>query len=184
MQYYKIINGEQVFFQGNVLYTDNATIINPTHEMMLEDGWLVYEQPEYPELTEEQLLEEVRHQKLDDIDDYDRSNQVNIFYLAGQPMWLDAQTRQTLRISIESYASLGREVVTKWFNGASFTFSTEAWLQMLNALEIYAAEALNVTESHKAYINSLNNIEDIEAYDITQGYPEKLNLSVEFLKNI
>ncbi|WP_287385849.1 hypothetical protein [Lachnospira sp.] len=55
---------------------------------------------------------------------------------------------------------------------------------MLNALEIYAAEALNVTESHKAYINSLNNIEDIEAYDITQGYPEKLNLSVEFLKNI
>jgi hypothetical protein len=53
---------------------------------------------------------------------------------------------------------------------------------MLNALEVYAAEALNVTESHKAAVNALTTIEEIEQYDITTGYPEKLNLTQEWLR--
>ena len=174
MQYYKIINGEQVFFQGNVLYTDNATIISPTHEMMLEDGWLVYEQPAYPELTEEQLLEEAKAQKIEDITEYDRSSNVNTFYLSGQPMWLDASTRQTLRISIQSYSALGINSVTKWFNGMQFTFDVQVWLQMLNALEVYAAEALNTTELHRATVQNLTSISEVENYDYTVGYPNKL----------
>jgi len=45
---------------------------------------------------------------------------------------------------------------------------------MLAAVEVYAADALNVTESHKAAINALTTIKDIEDYDFTTGYPEKL----------
>ena len=47
---------------------------------------------------------------------------------------------------------------------------------MLNAVEVYASEALNTTESHKAAINSLDSIEDIEEYDFTIGYPNKIAL--------
>jgi hypothetical protein len=71
--------------------------------------------------------------------------------------------------------------VTKWFGGQQFTFPISAWITMLNALEVYAAEALNITEMHKANIMAMNSIEEIEDYDITEGYPEKLDLSVEFL---
>jgi hypothetical protein len=45
---------------------------------------------------------------------------------------------------------------------------------MLVLLEIYASEALNTTERHKIAINALQTIEDVEAYDYTTGYPEKL----------
>ena len=114
---------------------------------------------------------------------YDQSDDVNLFYLADQPMWLDAQTRQTLRISIESYQAIGTEQVTKWFGGQQFTFPTAAWLTMLNALEAYAGEALNVTEAHRAAVMAMNSVEDIEDYDITQGYPQKLNLSTEWLRS-
>lgn len=178
MTYYKEIDGENVFFNGNVLYTGEATIINPSHEQMLEAGWLVYI-PTISEPTIEELLADEKKMKINEINEYDQSSDVNLFYLAGQPMWLDAPTRQTLRISIESYIAMGIETVTKWFGGQQFTFPTTAWLQMLNALEVYAAEALNVTEAHKAAVMAMDNIEDVEEYDITIGYPEKLNLSAE-----
>lgn len=177
MRYYKNIDGETVFFSGNVL---NGNILNPTEEQMISAGWLVYVEPEP---TAAELLERAKVSKLMDIDSYDSSDDVNLFYLAGQPMWLDAQTRQTLRISIESYAAMGMENATKWFSGHQFTFPTSAWLQMLNALEVYAAEALNVTEAHKAAVLAMDNIEDVEAYDITTGYPEKLNLTTEWIRS-
>ena len=97
--------------------------------------------------------------------------------------WLAAQTRQQLRISIEAYQATDAETVTKWFEGQQFTFPTSAWLQMLNALEVYAAEALNVTEAHKAAVMAMDSVEDIENYDITSGYPEKLNLTTEWLRS-
>lgn len=187
MTYYKIINGLQTTFQGNVLYTEDSTIINPTHEQMLEAGWLILEDPYEevdPEIDQYIIIDELKQEKLQQIDEYDKSSDVNLFYLAGQPMWLDAQTRQTLRTSIDSYISMGIPTVTKWFEGQSFTFPTQAWIQMLNALEVYAAEALNVTEAHRAAIMNMDNIEDVQEYDITEGYPEKLDLSVDFLKSM
>lgn len=188
-QYYKIVDGEMVFFSGNILRTQeeidgeiqNVVIYNPTEEMILAAGWMIYEPPvePEPEPTEEELTERAREDKLMEINAYDNSNQVNIFYLAGQPLWLDAQTRQTLRISIESYQAMGIESVTKWFGGQQYTFPTVAWLQMLVALEVYAAESLNVTEQHRVEVQNLTTREEIEAYDITTGYPEILNLDAE-----
>lgn len=134
----------------------------------------------YPIVDE---LGDAKRTKLMAINVYDQSDNVNQFMLGGVPMWLDAPTRQTLRISIETYQATGAETVTKWFGGQQFTFPTSAWLQMLNALEVYAAEALNVTEAHKAAVMAMDNVEDIEAYDITQGYPEKLNLTTEWLRS-
>jgi hypothetical protein len=188
-QYYKIVDGETVFFSGNILRTteeidgeiQNVVIYNPTEEMILAAGWMIYEPPvePEPEPTEEELIERAREEKLMEINAYDNSNQVNIFYLAGQPLWLDAQTRQTLRISIESYQAMGIESVTKWFGGQQYTFPTIAWLQMLVALEVYAAEALNVTEQHRVEVQNLTTREEIESYDVTTGYPEILNLDTE-----
>ena len=134
----------------------------------------------YPIVDE---LGDAKRTKLMAINVYDQSDNVNQFMLGGVPMWLDAPTRQTLRISIETYQATGAETVTKWFGGQQFTFPTSAWLQMLNALEVYAAEALNVTEAHKAAVMAMDNVEDIEAYDITAGYPDKLNLTTEWLRS-
>ena len=126
--------------------------------------------------TQEELLEQARVNKLAELEAYDSSDSVNSFTLNGNPMWLDAPTRQQLRTSIEAYQAQGIDNVTKWFNGVQFTFPTTIWLQMLNALEVYASEALNVTESHRAAINALTSIEEIDEYDFTSNYPKKIEL--------
>ena len=181
MKYYKTIGGRTVYFSGGVLRTTEATIINPTHEYLLENGWLVYEEPEVEPVV---TLESLKEQKLFEIINYDNSSSVNEFYLSGMPMWLDAPTRQTLRISIDSYAAMGIDTVTKWFGGQEFTFHTDLWLQMLNALEVYAAEALNVTEAHRAAINASDDMEFVENFDITADYPEKLNFDAEWVRSL
>ena len=127
-----------------------------------------------PEPTPEQLLARAKASKIAELEAYDASEDVNSFSVNGKTMWLDAQTRQQLRISLDAMQQAGRENVTKWFDGEQYTYPIDVWYYMLSQVEVYAADALNVTESHKAAINALDDIEDVEAYDYTVGYPIKL----------
>ncbi len=170
-RYYKVINGENVFFKGNVLYTDEATIVNPTEEQMLAAGWMVYVEPE-PSNAEK--LAAAKAEKIMQIEMYDASDAVEQFTINDVPMWLGHELRQQIRTSADAYEAMGYEQMTKIFNGAEFTFPISVWRQMLNALEIYAAEALNTTERHKAAVNAMTRRKDVEDYDYTTGYPEKL----------
>lgn len=128
----------------------------------------------------ESPLEYAKEQKIAEIDAYDSSSEVNSFTIGGNPMWLTVEERQQLATQISANESVGRTEMTKWFGGHSFTFPIATWRQMLTALEVYAGDALNVTESHKAAVMAMTTIEEVEAYDITQGYPEKINFDTMF----
>lgn len=120
-------------------------------------------------------LEEAKMEKIFEIEDYDRSEAVNSFTIGNQTMWLTVDERQQLTTQISSNEAIGRDTMTRWFNGQEFTFPIASWKQMLVALEVYAGDALNVTESHKAAVNALETIEEVDNYDITAGYPDKLS---------
>jgi hypothetical protein len=159
---------------ATIRIADNKVFIGrPTAEQL--ESWR-FTLVEEHQPTAEELLEQARMERLVALDEYDSSDSVNSFTLNGNPMWLDYATRQQLRISIEAYRAQGIEQVTKWFSGVQYTFPTATWLQMLNALEVYASEALNVTEAHRAAINALTSIEEIDDYDFTIGYPKKIEL--------
>lgn len=176
----KWINDNGEYYDGGSIVIGDRRYLSPSDEILREAG---YHEVLPAEPTAEELLAAAKSVKVAEIEEYDASSAVNEFLLGGVPMWLDAQTRQQLRVSIEAYQATGTESVTKWFGGKEFTFPTSAWLTMLNALEVYAAEALNVTESHKAAVMALGSVEDVESYDITQGYPQKLNLSTEWMRS-
>ena len=89
-------------------------------------------------------------------------------------MWVPADKRAVLRISIEAYKALGAENITKVWDGQEYTFSTSDWDTMLNQVEVYASECFNQTQRHLAAINALDTVEAVNEYDFTQGYPEKL----------
>lgn len=127
-----------------------------------------------PTPTPEELLARAKASKIAELEAYDASDAVNSFSVDGKQMWLDAATRQQLRISLDAMQQAGRETVTKWFDGLEYTYPIDVWYYMLGLVEVYASDALNVTESHKAAINALDDIEDVEAYQFT-GYPEKLS---------
>ena len=134
-----------------------------------------YEEWLEPTPTPEELLARAKANKIAELEAYDQSDAVNSFSVNGQEMWLDAATRQQLRISLDANQQAGRETVTKWFDGVQYTYPIDVWYYMLGQVEVYAGDALNVTESHKAAINALESVEDVEAYEFTTGYPEKLS---------
>jgi hypothetical protein len=144
----------------------------PNVEQLTEWG---FEEWVEPAPTPEELLQRAKANKIAELEAYDASEAVNSFTVGGVEMWLDAATRQQLRISLDACYTMGRESASKWFNGVEYTFPINSWYQMLTALEVYAADALNVTESHRAAINDLDTIEAVEEYDFTNGYPLKLN---------
>ena len=115
--------------------------------------------------------------KVAEIDAYDRSTAVNSFTLGGTEMWLSFDERARIRQSIDAYRNEGRTEMTKWFGGKAFTFPLDTWQTMLDKLSVYASEALNVTERHKAEVSALTSIEDVEGYDYKTGYPEKLSFT-------
>lgn len=133
-----------------------------------------YEEYIEPTPTPEELLARAKASKIAELEAYDASEEVNSFSVNGKEMWLDAQTRQQLRISLDAMQQAGRETVTKWFDGDQYTYPIDVWYYMLSQVEVYAADALNVTESHKAAINALTSVSEVEAYDYTVGYPIKL----------
>ena len=128
-----------------------------------------------PTPTPEQLLERAKQEKIAELEAYDQSDAVDSFTINGQSMWLTVEERQQIATQISANEAVGRDNMTRWFGGHSFTFPLATWKQMLVALEVYAGDAINVTEAHKAAIEALTTIEDVEAYDFTDNYPTKLS---------
>ena len=126
-------------------------------------------------ITEEQLLEEAKIILISKISLYNNSENVNSFTVNGHSIWLNVQKRQQLLAQINAYEFMNKQSMTKWYEGIEFTFTIPQWKQMFAALEVYCGEALNTTEQHKENVKALNTIEELEYYNYTTNYPEKLN---------
>ena len=120
-------------------------------------------------------LDVTKEEAIEQITEYDQSEDVNSFTLQGKQMWLPKETRVGLVNSITIEKNAGKETTVLWFGGERYELPVDTALQMLSALELYALECYNVTAAHKAAVNALESVEDVVAYDYTQGYPEKLN---------
>ena len=112
------------------------------------------------------------------IEKYDASSSVNSFLLNGMEVWLDKVTRMGLMNSTTIAKSAGQEDTTLWLGDIELVVDCDKAIQLLSALEIYALECFNVTASHKAAVNKLDNIEAVLTYDYREGYPEKLKMEV------
>ena len=105
---------------------------------------------------------------------YDKSKAVNSFTLNGKEMWLDKDTRVGLKNSILIEQDMGRTETVLWSDGVKYTIPILNALAMLNSLELYALDCYNITQLHLAAIKKMYIVSQIEEYDYTVGYPEKL----------
>lgn len=132
------------------------------------------------EPTAEELLALAKGKKDGDITAFDNSANVNSFIIGGLPMWLGWELRARLKTSLDAIEAAGGTEMTKSFGGIDYTFSTDQWNAMINAVENYAGVCQKVTEGHRAAVNALTAIADVEAYDYTTGYPPKINFDTYF----
>lgn len=122
----------------------------------------------------EPSLDDLKNMKVSEIITYDGSDAVNSFTLGGKQMWLDKDTRVGLVNSIGIEQAAGKETTVLWYDAVKYVIPIPLALQMLAALELYALASYNATQEHIAAVRLLTSKEEVEAYDYTSGYPDKL----------
>lgn len=156
-------------YNGSYIITDNTTILNPTHEILIANGYVI-------EVIED-TLEQAIAEKIATIQAYDTSDNVNSFLLNGVAAWIAREDRIGTRRAIELDIEAGNEVSEIWLQGMRLQVNSQLALKLLDKLEHYAFLAYNATQRHIYNVRQLTTIEEVNKYDYTQGYPEKLELN-------
>lgn len=126
---------------------------------------------------EEYVLRKIKDIIIDKITKYDVSENVNLFYLQGNPMWLNDIKRTSLIKSTNIRKSQGAITTVLWDDDNNkYDIPVDMALNMLNTLEMYALDCYNMTAQHKKNISEMDSIEDVLNYDYMDGYPKILHL--------
>lgn len=159
----------------NIILSNTYNGETSEHIAYLE--WLDYAKKCASIIFDAPTLENAIKAKLEEITKYDVSSAVNGFYYQGNEYWLDKATRVGLMNSTHILKESGQTTTTLWFNNMCLTLPVDDVIDKLSALEQYALSCYNVTASHKIAVQSLTTIEAVNEYDVTQGYPTKLDLT-------
>lgn len=161
-----------------IITEDDGTtlqVFNPSDELLAEYGWKKYE---IPQPTEEEIFQREKRNKLNEIQHYDSSSEVNNFYIGEHSVWLDKATRTGLTLRFNSELAAKHETTSLWYNNMKFTLPINDAIAMLYAIELYASACYDNTQRHIANVNSLETIEEVSYYDHTTGYPDKLRFDI------
>ena len=130
------------------------------------------------ESVQQEVLNYVKQQAVSNIEKYDTSKSVNSFKVNGVETWLDKATRVGLMNSIVTLKALNKDEITLWLNDLSYTINVDTLQNMLITLEDYAIKCYNQTCTHISTVSSMTNPNDIESYDYSVGYPNKLEFTI------
>ena len=117
-------------------------------------------------------------QKLIDLQkEYDKSNEVNVFYINDIPCWLDSAARTSISRNCDIYEKNKIDTYVLYNGNMSFNIKVSELRNLLNRLELYAIETNKVTHNH---INEIKEIKDKNGIlNITKDYPNKLYFYLE-----
>ena len=136
--------------------------------------------------TPTRTLEQAKREKLTQIEVYDNSDTVNGFDIVmgeeTMTTWITPEQRANYKNSLDSAELLGLTEVHPVFNGIQLTLETAMAKMALAQIQIYADRCFIVTETHKANVEALETIEDVDGYDNTTIYPERLTFTIEASK--
>ena len=137
-------------------------------------------------------LEDAKREMNDMINSYDNSDEVNAFIVkipsdseeavdgfVEMKAWLTPQERSNYRSSVDSAKLLEIDTLSLYIGDMPLTLSTSTAETMLAHIQLYADQCFIVTKQHKAAVEALTTIEEVDSYDYRTGYPEMLVFAVE-----
>lgn len=172
MQYSKTINDQRVIFSG-VLVVGDRQVINPTHDQLIAAGWEEYTPPPVETPTD---IDMAKAAKIAEIAAYSDSDAVNSLTFNGIKTWLTRTVRDGYDTSITAAKNLGEANVTFMVGDNEMQLPVEQARRVLDLVQRYADACYIVTERHKIAVKALQTVDEVEKYDYTKGYPEKLAL--------
>lgn len=147
-------------------------------------------------------IEDAKNEMLRKIDEYDRSDSVNNFYVNGFNAWFTPAERNNYKQSVDAAKLLGVETLSFFIGDIAYTISTTGAEQVLAQIQLYADAAFIATKQHKLKVEQMADIEEpvkdeeshepteeykalvaatieaIDSYDYTTGYPTMLNFEL------
>ena len=144
----------------------------PTEEEITEDyQW-------HTETLDKMKLEQAKLTKTREIKEYNSSSDVDGFLLNGEKHWRTLEEMIAAELSTKAHITLGHETTEQCLGGVFYTIPCESLIYMLAELEIYALECLNHAKRQEAEVMAMTDIEAVEKYDVTKGYPEMLRFEL------
>lgn len=114
--------------------------------------------------------------KIAEIAAYSDSDAVNSLTFNGIKTWLTPNVRANYLVSLDAAELLGETDITFVVEGVQASLPIKQVRLLLAKIQRYADACYIVTEGHKRAVRELQTVEEVEAYDYTVGYPEKLSL--------
>jgi hypothetical protein len=127
---------------------------------------------EHPVATEHE--ETALERKLREIDEYD----VYSFAIGDKDYWLDTQQRHEILEQVAAYRAAKEKEMTRWIDGDEYTFTLTQWIKIAQRITVYASKVENTKNTHKKNVSELQDEIEIDHYDFTTGYPEKLKFEM------
>jgi len=143
----------------------------------------VFDMELIPTPVHERTLEEAKGEMITNIGNYDESDNVNEFIVThdGQVVttsWFEPNIRANYKNSVESAELVGLTTVSFYVGDMPITLPTQDAKLMLAQIQLYADACYIVTKQHIAAVEALTTIAEVDAYDYTQGYPNKLSFEI------
>lgn len=114
------------------------------------------------------------------INEYDKGENVNIFFLNGIPIWLNGEKRLQLRNAVKDTMDNSGETYGLCIDNVGIIqLPCEQIIAILQAVELYAIQCYQVTFLHLEEIKRLEDIDTILNYPYTEGYPTPLHFGEE-----
>ena len=168
-------------FLGNkwVLLSDEQVAFHNEHPTAsIKEVW---DMEITPEPIHERTLEEAKMEMLSNIDMYDNSINVNGFTVNGTiEAWFTADERSNYKSSIDSAKLLGVSELSFFIGDMNLTLPTTSLELMLAQIQLYADQCFIVTKEHKIAVEALDDVEAIDAFQYTEGYPEQIDFTYPF----
>lgn len=127
----------------------------------------------------ERTIGQAKTEALHKLNIYDNSFNVNGFTINNTiKTWFTPTERSNYSTSVNSAKILGIDKLSFFVGNIALEVPTNKAEYMLAAIQLYADSCYIVTKQHQLAIEALETIEEVDSYDYTTGYPDKLNFDL------
>lgn len=174
----KIGTTYQDFLEGKwVLLSEEQVNFHKENPQASINEVLNMELDEHLEL--ERTLEIAQIEAIQKLNAYDNSDAVNGFTINGTiKAWFTVQERTNYKNSLDSAKLLGVDTLQFFVGDQALTIDTSMAERLLAMIQIYADACFIQTKKHENAIKALETIEEVDNYDFTTGYPNKLEFNI------
>lgn len=124
-------------------------------------------------------IDDAKNEMKSRIERYDDSEEVNQFIINGVITgWFTPSERSNYKSSIDAAKLVGIETLTFFVGNNMMEITPSVAEQLLAQIQLYADQCFIVTKQHKLNVDALETMEEVDAYNYKQGYPEKLNFKL------